>query len=43
LLAKRFQVRGVVAAVGVERRLPGAIRWPRAGRETSRDAQPVAG
>ncbi|WP_433781199.1 NAD(P)/FAD-dependent oxidoreductase [Actinomycetospora sp. CA-101289] len=34
--AKWVQVRGVVAAVGLERRLPGAARWPHAAR--SRDA-----
>lgn len=31
---KWFQVRGVVAAIGVERRRPGTIRWPRADRAT---------
>jgi NADH dehydrogenase FAD-containing subunit len=41
VVAKCFQVRGVVAAIGIERRLPGAIRWPRA--DQARDAQPVAG
>jgi hypothetical protein len=41
VVAKGFQVRGVVAAIGIERRLPGAIRWPRA--DQVRDAQPVAG
>ena len=30
--AKWVQVRGVVAAIGVERRLPGATRWPHAAR-----------
>jgi NADH:ubiquinone reductase (H+-translocating) len=30
--AKWVQVRGVVAAIGVERRLPGASRWPHAAR-----------
>lgn len=43
LLAKWFQVRGVVAAVGVERRVPGAIRWPHAAQTNRRDAQRVAG
>ncbi|GAA1247021.1 FAD-dependent oxidoreductase [Pseudonocardia aurantiaca] len=43
VLAKWFQVRGVVSAVGVERRMPGAIRWPHADRATRRDAQSVAG
>jgi hypothetical protein len=43
VLAKWFQVRGVVAAIGVERRMPGAIRWPHADRATRRDANPVAG
>ncbi|NOV95720.1 NAD(P)/FAD-dependent oxidoreductase [Isoptericola halotolerans] len=33
---KRFQVRGVVSAVGFARRVPGAIRWP--GADTSRTA-----
>ena len=42
LAVKWVQVRGVVAAIGVERRLPGAIRWPRADRST-RDALTVAG
>ncbi|PVZ08299.1 NADH dehydrogenase FAD-containing subunit [Actinomycetospora cinnamomea] len=28
VLAKLVQVRGVVAAIGVERRLPGTARWP---------------
>ena len=32
LLAKGFQVRGVVAAIGFERRVPGAIRWPHASQ-----------
>ena len=32
VLAKQFQVRGTVAAIGLERRLPGAIRWPHAER-----------
>ncbi len=32
VLAKRVQIRGVVAAIGVERRLPGAARWPHADR-----------
>lgn len=41
LVAKWFQVRGVVAAIGVERRLPGAIHWPHA--DQARHAQPVAG
>lgn len=41
--AKWLQVRGTVSAIGFERRIPGAIRWPRAAR-TSRDAaRPVAG
>lgn len=31
--AKWFQVRGVVAAIGAERRLPGALHWPHATRE----------
>jgi NADH dehydrogenase FAD-containing subunit len=43
VLAKWFQVRGVVAAIGVERRMPGAIRWPHADHATRRDAQPMAG
>lgn len=41
--AKWFQVRGVVAAIGVERRLPGAIRWPHAERAPRTDVQPVEG
>jgi NADH:ubiquinone reductase (H+-translocating) len=43
LMAKRFQVRVVVTAIGVERRMPGAIRWPHADRTSRRDEQPVAG
>ena len=39
VLAKRFQVRGIVAAIGLERRLPGAIRWPHAERR--RRGRPV--
>lgn len=41
--AKWFQVRGVVAAIGVERRLPGAIRWPHAERAARSDVQPLQG
>ena len=40
--AKWVQVRGVVAAIGLERRLPGAVRWPHAARGR-RDAAAVAG
>jgi NADH dehydrogenase FAD-containing subunit len=40
--AKWVQVRGVVAAIGLERRVPGAARWPHAARP-SRDAAAVAG
>jgi NADH:ubiquinone reductase (H+-translocating) len=43
VLAKWFQVRGTVAAIGVERRMPGAIRWPHADRASRRDATSVAG
>lgn len=43
VLAKWFQVRGVVAAIGVERRLPGAIHWPHADRTTRQDARSAAG
>jgi NADH:ubiquinone reductase (H+-translocating) len=43
VLAKWFQVRGVVAAIGVERRMPGAVRWPHADQATRRDSQSVAG
>ncbi|MFC5139773.1 NAD(P)/FAD-dependent oxidoreductase [Actinomycetospora rhizophila] len=32
VLAKNVQVRGTARAAGVERRLPGAISWPHAGR-----------
>ncbi|WP_328307055.1 NAD(P)/FAD-dependent oxidoreductase [Actinomycetospora sp. NBC_00405] len=42
VLAKRFQVRGTVAAIGLERRLPGAIRWPHADRPVQ-DAPTTAG
>ena len=30
VVAKQIQVRGTVAAIGLERRLPRAIRWPHA-------------
>jgi NADH:ubiquinone reductase (H+-translocating) len=40
VLAKQVQVRGTVAAIGFERRLPGAIRWPHAARQ---DAPAVVG
>jgi NADH dehydrogenase FAD-containing subunit len=43
VLAKWFQVRGVVAAIGVERRVPGAIRWPHADHASRSGAQSVAG
>jgi NADH dehydrogenase len=43
VLVKWFQVRGVVATIGIERRIPGAIRWPHADQATHEDAQPVAG
>lgn len=43
VLVKGLQVRGVVAAVGVERRLPGTIRWPRAVRAASPQPQSVEG
>ncbi len=42
VLAKQFQVRGTVAAIGLERRLPGAIRWPHAERPVA-DAPSAAG
>ncbi|MDD7942577.1 FAD-dependent oxidoreductase [Actinomycetospora lutea] len=32
VLAKNVQVRGTARAVGVERRLPGVVRWPHAER-----------
>lgn len=40
---KRFQVRGVVSAISISRRVPGAIRWPGSGRTSSRVQAPVAG
>lgn len=40
---KKFQVRGVVAAIGIARRAPGAIRWPGSGRAPSPVQAPVAG
>ncbi|PRZ04094.1 NADH dehydrogenase FAD-containing subunit [Isoptericola sp. CG 20/1183] len=43
VVAKRFQVRGVVAAIGVARRVPGAIRWPGSDRAAAAVAAPVAG
>jgi NADH:quinone reductase (non-electrogenic) len=43
VLAKWFQVRGVVASIGVERRIPGTIRWPHAEAATRRDTQSVPG
>lgn len=42
VLAKQFQVRGTVGAIGLERRLPGAIRWPHADRPVQ-DAPSAAG
>jgi NADH dehydrogenase len=42
LAGKWVQVRGVVSAVGVERRMPGAIRWPHGDRAAAR-REPVAG
>jgi NADH:ubiquinone reductase (H+-translocating) len=42
VLAKQVQVRGTVAAIGLERRLPGAIRWPHADRPVQ-DAPTAAG
>jgi NADH:quinone reductase (non-electrogenic) len=41
--AKWVQVRGVVSAIGVERRLPGAIHWPHAGRTARADVPSVTG
>jgi NADH:ubiquinone reductase (H+-translocating) len=41
--AKWFQVRGVVTAPGVERRLPGAIHWPHGDQAARQDARSVAG
>lgn len=41
LMAKWIQVRGVVTAIGLERRTPGAIHWPHADRATRRDRQPT--
>ncbi|WP_407319466.1 FAD-dependent oxidoreductase [Isoptericola halotolerans] len=41
--AKRFQVRGVVSAIGFARRAPGAIRWPGSGRTPSPVQASVAG
>ena len=42
VMVKRVQVRGIVAAIGLERRLPGAIRWPHAERPVQ-DAPSAAG
>lgn len=40
VLAKWFQVRGVVTAIGLERRMPGRVlRWPHADRATQREAR----
>lgn len=43
VVAKWIQVRGVAAAIGIERRIPGAIRWPHADQPTRRSAQSVPG
>lgn len=43
VLAKGFQVRAVVAAIGVERRMPGAIRWPHADRAVREHLPAAAG
>lgn len=43
VLAKRFQVRAVVAALGVERRLPGLIHWPHADQPSRQPARSAAG
>lgn len=43
VLAKRVQLRGVVAAIGLERRLPGAAHWRHAEQPTGPHAAPVAG
>jgi NADH dehydrogenase len=43
LLAKGIQVRGVVTAIGVERRMPGAIRWPQADQAVRADVRATAG
>ncbi|WP_277207416.1 NAD(P)/FAD-dependent oxidoreductase [Isoptericola croceus] len=40
---KRFQVRGVVSAIGVARRAPGLIRWPGSGRTAGPVEARVAG
>jgi NADH dehydrogenase FAD-containing subunit len=41
--AKWIQLRGTVAAFGVERRVPGALHWSHADRTTRQDAPSVAG
>jgi NADH dehydrogenase FAD-containing subunit len=43
VLAKKVQLRGVVAAIGVERRLPGAARWRHADQSADPHTAPVAG
>jgi NADH dehydrogenase FAD-containing subunit len=41
--AKWVQLRGTVAAFGVERRVPGALRWSHADRTARQGARSVAG
>ncbi|MCO1655313.1 NAD(P)/FAD-dependent oxidoreductase [Pseudonocardia humida] len=41
--AKWVQTRGVPSSIGVERRLPGAIRWPHSERVALRGAPSTAG
>ena len=43
VVAKRVQLRGVVAAIGLERRLPGAAHWRHAEQPAGPHAAPVAG
>lgn len=42
-VAKWVQTRGVVTMIGVERRLPGAIRWPHGDRAPRLDPRTVTG
>ncbi|NNU27650.1 NAD(P)/FAD-dependent oxidoreductase [Isoptericola sediminis] len=41
--AKRFQVRGVVSAIGLSRRVPGAIRWGGSGHRADTTPARMAG